>query len=106
MNLFEKAKQRFMATQLRGNPKRALQFLDELDQAELTTQQAAEILNVSLSCLVSLLEQGKIPFRKNGSYHRVLARDVMDYKQHIDTNRIKALDELALQAQELKMGYE
>jgi len=72
---------------------------------ELSTQEAASLLNVSRPFLVGLLESNEIPFRKVGAHRRVLFRDVMAYKDAIDRKREKSLDELTAMSQQEDMGY-
>jgi excisionase family DNA binding protein len=74
--------------------------------AELTTQEAADLLNISRPFLIKLLESGELPYHRVGRHRRVYFKDVMKYKQQIDSQRMQVLDQLVDQAQELNMGYE
>jgi len=73
--------------------------------AEMTTQQAADFLNVSRPHLVSLLQSKEIPFHMVGSHRRVRFADVCNYKDSFEKQRRSAMTELAEQAQELGFGY-
>ena len=101
-------------------PARALRMLvDILDQMargnavtivpihkELTTQEAADLLNVSRPHLVSLLEAGEIPFQKSGSHRRVRFSDLQKYRELRDTKRRKVLDEMTREAHEQGLNWD
>ena len=72
---------------------------------ELTTQQAADILNVSRPYLNKILDLGDIAHRKVGRNRRIKFSDLMAYKKSQEQKSKDALQELAKQSQELDMGY-
>jgi excisionase family DNA binding protein len=73
--------------------------------AELTTQEAAGLLNVSRPHLIKLIDSGEIPHHKVGTHRRIKFTDLQAYRNKFEEERRKAMEELAAQAQELGMGY-
>lgn len=71
---------------------------------ELTTQQAADLINVSRQYLVRLLEEGRIPFIRTGKHRRLRIEDVLAFKAQRDRERGEALTELTNLSEEFG-GY-
>lgn len=75
-------------------------------EREVSTQTAADLLNVSRPHLIKLLESGAMPFSRVGTHRRVRLADVLDYKARMDEEADRAYRQLVQQGQELGMGYE
>ena len=71
--------------------------------AELTTQEAADLLNVSRPFLIGLLENGRLPHHKVGTHRRVRFADLLIYKRQRDAESEYALRELAALSQDMKL---
>lgn len=88
-----------------------VQILDEMSKgnavkvvpvhAELTTQEAADLLNVSRPTLIQMLSQGLIPYRKVGTHRRIPFVKAIEYKRKLESQRREALAELVAYDQEI-----
>ena len=87
---------KFLEALLLGEPVRVVPL-----EAELTTQQAAELLGVSRPHLVRLLEEGKIPYRKVGTHRRVRARELLEYLERARKRGREGMAELVRESQDL-----
>jgi excisionase family DNA binding protein len=100
-------------------PKKAVEFLFVIlsnmsqgksitvipSNAEVSTQQAAEMLNVSRPFVVKLIDEGRLSSKKVGSHRRILLEDLVKFEKSFKKQRTKALEFLTQQAQDLGMGY-
>ncbi len=73
--------------------------------AEMTTQQAADFLNISRPYLITLLERGELRYTKVGTHRRIQFRELMAYKDKTRQQSSDAMDELVKIAQENNLGY-
>jgi len=73
---------------------------------EMTTQEAADFLNVSRPFVVSLIEEGKLPASTVGTHRRLLLDDVLVFREASMRKQRSAIDHLVREAQDLKLGYE
>lgn len=72
---------------------------------QLTTNKAAELLNVSRPHLIKLLETGEIPFSKVGTHRRVELKDLLEYQKQQKARTGEALADLVRQGEELDLKY-
>ncbi len=70
-------------------------------EAQLTTQQAADLLNVSRPYLIGLLEAGEIEYTKVGRHRRIPYPALIEYQRHAKQAAREAADELSDLGQQL-----
>lgn len=67
--------------------------------ALLTTQEAAELLGISRSAVVCLLEDGEIPYERQGQHRRVLPSDLLSYGQRMRLDRLESLERMVRESE-------
>lgn len=77
--------------------------MSETTLRELTTQQAADALNVSRPFLISLLDEGKIACRTVGTHRRVGESSLAEYMRADDGERLAVVDELSAETYDLNL---
>lgn len=87
---------RLLSEMAQGNALTVIPF-----HAELTTQNAADVLGVSRPFIVKQIESGLLPHRMVGTHRRILFRDLMEYKHKLEADRDRALGDLAAESQRL-----
>ena len=70
-------------------------------EQELTTHEAADLLNISRPHLIKLLDRGAMPYHKVGTHRRIRFDDVLRYKHQRDAEKLQAIKELAQMSQDL-----
>lgn len=73
--------------------------------AEMTTQEASDVLNMSRPTFIKLLDEGEVPYHRSGNRRKVKYSDVIAYKNAVDSKRMEALDELSELDQLHGLGY-
>jgi excisionase family DNA binding protein len=74
-------------------------------ESELSTQQAADMINVSRPYIVNLIDRGELPAKLVGKHRRILLKDLLDLDAKMKGQRKEGLKELAREAQDLNLGY-
>jgi excisionase family DNA binding protein len=72
---------------------------------QLTTTEAAQLLNVSRPHVITLLERGELPFEKVGTHRRIRLADVLTYRQAQERRRREALTDMVRQGEDLGLEY-
>lgn len=73
--------------------------------AELTTQEGADLLNMSRPTFIKLLDSEAIPYNRTGNRRKVLFSDINAYKTKLEQERLDTLNELSALDQGMGMGY-